>query len=184
MRIAIITRFSYRNNYGQRLQNIALVQYLKKIYKTDEIYTFVYGDMKGDPIIINSDVENKFLKTIPFNPFKKESFNNYDLYVFGSDQVFNFSYGDSKIKNDFFNGNLFVENGCKHLITYAVSDCLKIEEYKNKIVKNFPCISFREKDSYTYYNINNSTYNIDPVFLMNLNFWTDLEKKTRIYKRW
>ena len=66
MKIVTVTHFKYINNYGQRLQNIALVQYLKEIYQTDDVYTFAYEWSNCGQITINdTDIEKKYLKHIP-----------------------------------------------------------------------------------------------------------------------
>lgn len=180
MKIAVITHYSYSNNYGQRLQNIALVQYLKNIYKTDNIYTFVYamGYKKRIVPVKNSVVESKFLKPISINLDDPKTFTGFDLYIIGSDQVFAIDnkWMGSHVK-DFLCGRTLAKCGEKHFITYAASDCLMLGQYKKFVSKYFKYISFREKGSISYNRIENSTYNIDPVFLWDIDFWKSMEKK-------
>lgn len=178
MKIAIITHFAYGNNYGQRLQNISLVQYLKNIYMTDEIYTFGYNFRTGTKIDIKeSELEKQYLKITSLDFENVNTFNNYDLYVFGSDQVFSFVKGMNRNVIDMFCGNLLIRNGLKHFITYSASANSRLGIYKKFICRNFKYISFREKNDVAKYNIINSTYNIDPVFLQSKEFWISCEKK-------
>jgi len=178
MKIAVITHFNYNSNYGQRLQNISLVTYLKNIYQTEDIYTFAY-DIRGYKLekIRHTDIEDKYLKLIQLDFKDPNTFINYDLYVFGSDQVFAYAKWMSQNIKDMFYGNLFIRYGFKHFISYSSSANSHLDNYKKYVCSNFKYISFREKNDVLKYNIPNSIYNIDPVFLQSKEFWESLEKK-------
>lgn len=118
MKTAIIT-ICDNNNYGNRLQNFALQEVLKKILD-DEVITIwneensistvekIKTNIKKIIKIIMGD--KKMLREYNFNNFTKQYINNsekvftnsknivdkYDQYVIGSDQIWNYTFrGDN-----------------------------------------------------------------------------------------
>lgn len=177
MKIAIITHYyNFNNNYGQRLQNIAFVEYLKNVYHTNDVDTLSYHGINFNKII---DIEKKYLNLKYLTVCNINQFSDYDLYVFGSDQIWNFCESDKKYQ-DICNGKLFITNGFKHIISYSASTNKNLKDQKKNLIRNFRYISFREKNDSNIYRI--GTYNIDPVFLQSREFWESLEKRPDFIK--
>ena len=99
----IITIYGYYENYGNRLQNYAVQEILKKCGIDAE--TIIYVSRKTDAPKIEFNQERldsfqKFNDKIKFYPYKLQAFEepeeNYgkdlDYFVIGSDQIWNFTF--------------------------------------------------------------------------------------------
>lgn len=135
----------------------------------------------------NKFIINKLKLSPPIN--NKEIPSNYDIYVMGSDQIWN-----PKITNGFddiyFGQFLFTKQNQKY-ITYAASmeaKCLshqEVEFYKNRL-KNFDAISVREKIlAELLQPLCTSTIQsvIDPTLLVNSNIWNNIIQEPKIKKK-
>lgn len=106
------------------------------------------------------------------------SINDYDVIVFGSDQIWNplLTNGIDKIFSGFFHSNE------TKLVSYAASTAPSIltEEYSNlfkRIIDKFSLISTREDKFTTYLNSiepNIATTVLDPVLLLETQEWREL----------
>jgi len=205
-----IVTLALADNYGAVLQSYSLYSYLNYHYAETEIIKFVPHFMIGRYSIISADFSSfgSLAKSIlcgvwklPVTGIKKIRFtlfratvskyskkkylltipdNGYDIYIVGSDQVFNFS-----LTNDDVEFLLPQIHFPKRKVTYAASfgmDELN-EQQQSFVVKRldeFEHISIREK---TGCNIVDRLlphrkvfHSIDPVFLFNSSFWSKIEK--------
>ena len=115
--------------------------------------------------------------------------NDYDIYIFGSDQIWNSNI--TKGPDDIFWGNFEIKNNAKR-IAYAASmeeDNQSQEEklYFQKALKRFNSISVREKEVckflQTLTNVNIKIV-LDPTFLLNSEDWNKLISKNKVKKKY
>lgn len=213
MKAGILT-FQNANNYGAVLQAYALQKYLNENNINCEFinYNMVENKDINKKEIIIFKLKNKFIfikniniyiKQKKFDEFRKKYlkinskeyyndkaiYNNkfdYDLYIVGSDQVWN-----SKITNNskvFF--LTFADSKIK--ISYGASfghDVLNKEEKENvkNYLKDFDAISVREKQVVN--KLKNITKKeiydvVDPVFLLETEKWDEIMKKIKINKKY
>lgn len=195
MKIAIVTLIGEFNN-GNRLQNYALQESLKKVSKdisVDTINLNVYNNVlrKAKKILktllkrnINLKAFRKFNKNITFTNKKyneiKEDYklliNEYDYFVTGSDQVWNLGYLDNE-KYYFLD---WVP--CEKKLSYAASignnNLTEIQQAKFlNLLSTFNQISVREKESEEMLNklgFNNVDTHIDPTLMLTEKEWNKL----------
>lgn len=212
-KIGILT-FSSAHNNGAVLQCYSLCEYLNKRYGKTEIIDFTprFLDVQQRLIRINRSSLRRAIGSLlrsfarmPFVIKKKRSFDkfraqncrysdkkyryiypedNYDLYVVGSDQVFNFEITHNELQ--FFLPH--IADPTKK-VTYAASLGVSevSDEEKRVLVKglsNFGYISIRERSGQKIISDlfpDRKIYrNIDPVFLTDKSRWLSLVGKKRI----
>lgn len=204
MKIGIIT-FTYGQNYGNKLQNYALLTYLRKKYG-DNVYTLQNFDETTNQNI-KEKVKGKIKNIIKFKearvkkdrienfkkfsqkylhyydiPLIKENYNNFsdfDAFICGSDQIWNPYYN----KNMEMYTASFAKNAKK--ISYAASIGInkltdeEIERYK-KYIGNMNYIGVREQEGANLLkNIlkRDIEVQVDPTMLLNLNEWKLFSRK-------
>lgn len=238
MKKAGIVTITDGSNYGNNLQNYAVIQVLKKLgydaytIKTDYEYSFfgqLFRKIKrfinssnsvgvssdnalSSPVISNdsntvqnysktskiksmlltnyravrfSDFSNKYLcksheKCIEASPVIN---NEYDILVFGSDQIWNFTLNRIKNAPDYYCGNFAPQI---NKIAYSASvgvdyipDEFK-ELFKNSVSK-FNAISVREESGQAALsNLNlNSLVTLDPTLMLDCDEWMKIAKKPK-----
>lgn len=199
MRIGIVT-FTRGDNFGQRLQNYALQEYLKKF--ADEVFTIpqnkhtnsvrtIFRKFKYNLFHINAFLSNtmRHIKFMMFDknminyyrPIKDEKSlsivkNDFDYFVCGSDQIWSpFS--------PFVDDTMFlIFADKKQRISYAASIAGEYipkdkEEYFIRYWKGFDEISIREERLKHYIEQNTgvtTSVHIDPTLLHTMKFWSTL----------
>lgn len=166
-KVAIITDFGY-TNYGNRLQNYALLTILRKIgEKPINICYFPkgrtlfrcllrrYHNYQDDKInnSIYKSSRSYERKIFNFSRFflKQRKMCNFETVIIGSDQVWNPDWH----KNDelrFFLGDFGINNPPYKLISYSASICTRVFDYEQKmlfknLLKSFDKVSVREISS-------------------------------------
>lgn len=204
-KIGIITYHS-AINLGASLQAYALNKYINNqgiecetidyhTKKIDSFYNLIKFDFKNINVMINSiiGIKDNIEKKIKFKKFNKNiklskekynqqnikrANNKYDIFITGSDQVWNLDLNDDK--NYYLD---FVKNNSKN--SYAASfGNINIMERYNDFLKNslekFNIISVREESAKIRlkekFNIDSSLV-LDPTFLLNQKDWDDLNIK-------
>lgn len=204
MKIGIIT-FTYGQNFGNKLQNYALLKVLKDLYG-DQVFTLQNFDMttrgttltriktyiklllglKGERLKFRKQkVFNKFSEEnlqyypIPLTKKNYEKLQDFDVLVCGSDQIWNPQYNKDI---DMFTGS-FAKTAKK--ISYAASVGINelpenLEDaWKNAWLK-MDSIGVREESTVTL--VKNLTgrdavLQIDPTMLLTKENWIGFEKK-------
>lgn len=198
MKIAIVTLIGLYNN-GNRLQNYALQQTLKKIDNNIEVETLIpprnesklYSTIKAVAKFFlrphNHAIKNfkKFNENINFNPkefsAKKGDIakitNDYDYFVTGSDQVWNLDFADD---NYYFLDWVPTEKKLSYAASIGNNELTPYNQARIKNVLNpFEHISVREKqseDMLKSLGINNVTTCIDPTLLLTAKEWDIVSK--------
>lgn len=207
MKIGILT-FHCAHNYGAVLQAYALQEKLKEMgadvqvidYRPDYIlntYTTRFGFVQGGLI---ANIKNIFayLLLYPFKALRARIFNkfinkqliltkrvknsipdDFDFYVFGSDQIWNTDI--TKGVDNVFWGNFKVKNNAKK-ITYAASkgEAMYDNEHFKVIIKslkNFTNISCREEELINIiqpYGDKEMLLSVDPAFILSRKRWEAL----------
>ena len=204
-KVLIITLYA-NNNFGNKLQNYALQEYIKKLDEKIEVKTQrVINERYTNNIIeyfiwkiysffknINKKVDNREACFIEFNnnfmnytnkyigTNTKKSINNADYYVYGSDQIWN---PNGAGRSNYFIGLLTNNN-----ISYAASlsaeeipDKLK-NKYRRSLLK-FKNISVREEKGKeilkSIINRDDIETLIDPTMLLTKEEWLLIEKKPK-----
>lgn len=207
MKIGILTLVG--NNYGNRLQNYALQEYLKSLNADIKVFTFQRNYSKNvalakvkhlikmftnpDDIFIK-EIKSKFKnfndKHITFaeeTVYKSRSNRllnyKYDMFIVGSDQVWNPGYPLTSAV-DFIS---FADK--RKRISYAAS--MGMSELPNEKEKQFKqwfnemySISVREKSSADLIKklcSKEAQVHIDPTMLLTLEQWEKIEKKPEWY---
>ncbi len=205
MKLGIITIVD-NNNYGNRLQNYALSQYIRKNFNTYEVVTL--KNIKE----LNNDNDSKlknyfkrikyiFIKKIflmcnkRYNNFKqfnkyinfsKETYDKYhlpadeeyDFIIIGSDQVWNYNFAIP----DLYFGKFKKNNVISYSASFGVSDIPKYlcKSYRQKL-KNISNISVREEIGKKIINEllgkNDIEVLIDPTMLLTREDWEYVIKK-------
>lgn len=204
MKVSIIT-FSRAINYGAVLQSLALKETIQSLgnecdilnYKCKEVEKgaspfYIKSFSVKDILIFLMQIKMRINKNKKFDKFARKYLDkdkelltpknicivkdNYDVFVTGSDQVWNYEITG-------FDKNYFLDfvNGEKQCISYAASFGVdKIPDmYKDKyckFLKNMDCISVREeKGKQIIEDLSNKTKDsivcIDPVFLFDKSKW-------------
>ena len=197
-RIGIITLYGYYN-YGNRLQNYALIKKLQEqgkkpynIYYLDKPHHFyrllTFGNTNR-PYQSNNKIV-KACKLYERNVYYRKTkllekrLCNFETIIIGSDQVWNPSCRYYENDLDMFLGNLRIINKPYKLTSYASSLCLEelSVDYQflfKHSLDQFDSISVREKSSeklLSELGITATTV-LDPVFLLSDNEWETVIKK-------
>ncbi len=207
MRIGIVT-FQQALNYGAFLQMYALQKYINDTFEGVDVeiiqYNSVYLEQVHSPKFKKGSTFLKtiilklhaIIKDIKFTNAKKryiklskqkynentiyKSNSNYDLFICGSDQIWNPSLTGNDL-NYFLN---FSESEKRNSYAASVGVDIFPSEIKNEIVDsllNFRNISVREngsKDTLVNSGINNRIFvNIDPTLLVSKKVWSNFTKK-------
>lgn len=201
MRIYTIT-CSNAYNYGAILQTYALQKYLEQLgheaividyhpvylrkisdkYKNKKILTWIRNILYAPDYAKSKRVFGEFKKNIKSTKKTYYSFEELeqlpkaDLYVAGSDQIWNPYMKNGLDSNYYFE---FVPNRKK--ISYAASVGCRImdeeyDDYFRKKLADFSHVTVREKETAQYFNrIGIPTdYVLDPVYLLNKDMWESL----------
>nr|WP_317362517.1 polysaccharide pyruvyl transferase family protein [uncultured Blautia sp.] len=201
MKIGILT-FTEGYNYGNKLQNYALLTYLKNNFSC-EVKTVNNCIAQGSKLskailLLKWSVPSKkhymyWKRLVRFKEFNKEylnftkekltnssrKFTEVDCLVCGSDQIWNPNYYESI---NLLTGKL---PSPKRSISYAASfGVSEIPQEKKKdfaeALKNLDAISVREKQGVAICNelgFAESRVNIDPTFLLSKSEWLKVVKK-------
>lgn len=194
MKSAIITINDY-DNYGNRLQNYALQKALENVGCDVDTIDFQDGISKSVNLniwlynLINykKDPQRRFRLFKNFtkdniNVIKKKSdyvnTNNYDLFVCGSDQIWNPDFAGF----NYYFGSFVPKN---KLFSYAASfgvDSVDgdYREKCKKLLERFSVISVRENSGASIIREitnQNVVCNVDPTLLLDKNDWKLLERK-------
>lgn len=194
-KIGIITLNGY-HNFGNRLQNYALQQFLEQqnlevttIWKTtnkqfvkEKLKLLLPINKKNKRYKMFYNFSKKYIKTKKIYCDLKEITNDYDYFVVGSDQVWNYKFPN-------FNEDFFLNFSKKEKnIAYAASFGIKTIEEKyidifKKGLKNFKAISVRENHANdTIKSIDKSIISktlLDPTLLIKKEQWEKIMKKPK-----
>jgi hypothetical protein len=202
-KVGIIT-FHWSNNFGAILQALSLRSYMKNNFKLDvEFEKFMpYSIIKRERMSL---IRNKNIQLFYFK-LKKNFISYYwkrrvanleppdqnivkfdkSLYVYGSDEIWNYS---GRIFE--YNPYYFGQNNPKPKISYATS-IGSVSNYKFKYVdeikrnlKKFVAISVRDKNSYDFIEYCTKikpTIVLDPCLLINIKFLDIANNKYNSYK--
>ncbi|MBQ3475396.1 MAG: polysaccharide pyruvyl transferase family protein [Bacilli bacterium] len=199
-KIGIITLTGYKN-YGNRLQNYALQEYLKKFNyevntiwhnhyafkdKLKRIIKYILGIDKKSIIRENNirKFSKKYISEFSISKNKVSILDNYyDLYTIGSDQIWN---PDTDLN---YLGFKIIDNK-KPSLTYSASIGIsnisgKQKELFLKVLKknNLIGISVREENAKEELKKINKNLNIDvlidPTMLFGIEFWSKICKKPK-----
>lgn len=193
---AIITIYDM-NNYGNRLQNYATQEILKKqnlavetIINANKNFHFSYYLKHIIKLVLKKRYYNfcKFNKNINFSKTKVNFTNispklsNYDYYVVGSDQVWNPNF---QRLNDL---DLITFTNSKNKIALSASFGTKElpQKYQEKVIQNlikFRAISLREESGKQIVskltNRKDVEVLIDPTMLLTIKEWNEVAKKPK-----
>ena len=211
-RIGIITMIG--NNFGNRLQNYALQEYLKRIgVNVETIYNNIYERPKSIKDILQipkkiiskikwilldkrldesrnflfDEFNNSYIKFTKYKILDKEYnykdlLSNFDIFVVGSDQVWNpYAYRNKDLDFLTFSSK---EKNITYAVSFGISNLEKeFEEIYKKGLNNFSYISVREeKGREIIENITNRKdieVLVDPTMLLTSNDWVKIEKKPK-----
>ena len=203
-KIGILT-YHKANNLGAVLQAYALQHKLLQISQVDNVEIIDYDNGIFVEKIKNNSIKSVFkniyykIKNKGFTNFRQKYLNLsdsytsdtinksndvYDIFITGSDQVWNLSCSG----ND-YNYFLNFTNKDKVKISYAAS--IGIYEFKederkklHEILNSFDMISIRENNSLRQFDFIDKEIRVvpDPVFLLNKNEWEEIIPK-RIIKQ-
>lgn len=194
-KVGVVT-YWYARNIGALLQNYALVTFLRNLGVKAYTYKFKAEKFSLKRIIKNILIRFKLGKLLKkpfdeaiFNKFRKKYIKNYarsknlDFYVCGSDQIWNLEIvRDKKLAQVFF--LQFTEKFKR--VSYAASigrNSIEAEdvEYYRKYLEDFKVISVREESAKALIEEVvglDATVNIDPVFLLSVEQWRKIQKKS------
>lgn len=200
-KVAIVT-INDTNNFGNRLQNYALQEFIKKYGFDVETICFKNKLMEKVKIKIKRIIKfflpnwhTKMVKEIRFKKFTKhyiktiaksdKELNNirdeYSYFIVGSDQVWNYTYMPNLDK--YFLPYANYEQAISYAASFGVSD---VEEgYKEKIKKginNIKYLSVREekgKEIIKELTNRDAEVLVDPTLLMQKEEWIKIERKPK-----
>ena len=207
-KIGIITIYGYQN-YGNRLQNLAVQEILRERgfcaesivlvdshmkwrWRTLALRKFLQGKILGD---IQSEriyrflaFDRKYIKTkYLFKTDGQESFHSlpeYDYFAVGSDQVWNMTTVPSMIPSrflDFGDPNAIRFSFAASIENMKYTDEQK--EYVKQQLQKFKGISLREKSACDFIESFTGFQTkclLDPVFLFDKSEWKSISKEPRI----
>lgn len=201
-KIAIVT-INDTNNYGNRLQNYALQEFVKKFgFECETIY-FKEKILQRTKILVKNIIKfflptwhTKRVKEIKFKNFNKRYINQkgkndkelaivkneYAYFIVGSDQVWNYTY--MKNLEKYFLPYAKYEQTISYAASFGVST---VEEEYKEIVKNglnnIKYLSIREeKGREIIKELTNREAEVlvDPTLLINRREWQNIEMKPRL----
>lgn len=201
MKVGVLT-FTEGYNYGNKLQNYALLMYLKNNFpcetKTVNNCIAQGSRLKKAKLLLTWAIPSKkhfmyWKRLIRFKAFNKKylnftsekltsdtkDFSEVDCFVCGSDQIWNPHYYSNI---DFMTGNLPVpKRSVSYAASFGVSD---IPDEKKKAfteaLNNLEAISVREEQGQNICKMlgfDNCRVNIDPTFLLSKKEWLKVIKK-------
>lgn len=205
MKIKIIT-FHRAINYGAVLQTYALFNVLKKIvHKCDSVSLFDYRcdkiEKQYNPFILQKGLNKKIsgIFCFPFNVIRyikfrrfigsnlilSKEFSKDDLFITGSDQVWN--YHCSNFDKAYFL-NFLNDKKYSYSASFGFSEIPeeKRPEYK-ELLTDFKKISVREQSGVEIINdlMDREVYRtLDPTLLLDLNEWNKIASINRINERY
>ena len=186
MNVKFIDFFIDELNYGNKLIQFSVSQYLRRnygcdvnVYDTRKIFNWDIGNF--------NDFDSKYLmpRVISSIDDIKHDDKTTDLFMFPGDQVWNLDCRSQKFFHQFFTLP-FISKSKK--ISYAVSDNGyfkntsnngKINDFNRLFLQNIKYISVRDKETYDFLRKNGieSRLDIDGVFLTTIDQWKKLFKK-------
>ena len=128
----------------------------------------------------------KFSKNYSIEDIQKETWNENDYFIVGSDQVWNLSL----IRNDYTYFLDFLDGKCNNRYSYAASFGTSVTDNdikkSRKYLEKFKKISVREKSAKEILDKNNleCENNVDPVFLLSKDEWKNIAKKNEEEKKY
>ena len=200
-KICIVTIFD-DTNIGNRLQNYALQNYLSNyfivrsnsgkscfIYALSILKTYLLAYCKNDLLrrrMINFYSFDKYIKKVNYSCNKPAKIHKkFDIFIAGSDQIWNFNFVNYNIKLIDYYTLQFADVSKR----YAVSASLgknKFTSEDDKIyyekLKDFKSISVREEQAKDYLDnlmIRNVECTFDPTILLNKNDWLKVAKRQK-----
>ena len=126
---------------------------------------------------------SKYIKCTPLFHVKEQMPQDFDVYVIGSDQLWNVAL-TGQVAEELYYG-VFPHKTTSKIVGYAISadvasiDFLGVEKLKSYL-RNFETISFREKTIRDYVEAKTGIrgrVDIDPTLLLDKSSWEDLFKK-------
>ena len=194
MKIYLLSVHNIGNNFGTTLQACALYDYVKTINSDTEIINYrpKYSYNKGkvgqmakrflyfkDAFVQEQrykeyyKLHSKMTKKIEKYTELKQ-FDDGDLYIIGSDQVWNPSYNCGRDQAYYLN----FSNGNKIAYSASVGQTLDKEQLDNLclLIKDFSYIGVRESCTYRQLSerkVKNIKHVVDPVFLHPVNYYKD-----------
>lgn len=212
MKIGILT-FHRAKNYGAILQCYALQEYLKSLGHNVEVIDYIQPIIESQNQLFRfigwknifspkqlywelKKIKERYLRIKNFKPFYKEKLNksrickqqtipkDYDIYIIGSDQLWNPTCMGGKIDLTFW-GDFHKPQNSK-IIGYAISGSdilykvLKEDNIKQLIVKNFDSLTVREETfaiSLKNHIGIEPVVTIDPTLLVKQNVWDRITNK-------
>ena len=200
MKLGIITLYG-NNNFGNKLQNYALQETLRKISSSVKINTIVSKDLRMFSKIkglfkkksVITKRENNFIKFNNYIYYDRDEVNmyfpkfktHYDIFIIGSDQVWNTSFEG---KTRLFSGQI---NKSISKISYAASFGKQNidEKYKKlyrKSLTSFSYISVREDRGKEIVEELTGRKDVevlvDPTMLLTSEEWDKVSKKPTMLK--
>lgn len=204
MKVGIITLYG-NNNYGNKLQNLALQSQLQKLgvdvdtIKEDDlristvlkrnIKNILKKDEKTSERIEREKFFLEFNKNINYlekviNMYSPKIKENYDYYIYGSDQIWNCEFeGKSDLNLGLFTKK---EKNVAFAASFGIDEVY--EKYKEKYIKamnNFKAISVREEQGKNIIKDlvdKDVTVLLDPTMLLDRDEWKKYEKKPKQLK--
>ena len=200
-KICIVTIFD-DTNIGNRLQNYALQNYVSDYFTVRSnsgkssfinalsiFKTYLLAYCKNDLLrrrMINFYSFDKYIKKVNYSFYKPAKLNKkFDVFMAGSDQIWNFNFVNYNIKLIDYYTLQFADVSKR----YAVSASLgrnKFTSEDDKIyyekLKDFKNISVREEQAKHYLDnlmVGNVICTFDPTILLNRNEWLKVAKKPK-----
>ena len=199
MKIAIIT--TQFLNYGSRLQNLATIELLKKQYPGAQIFTLIPSKTHNKLVLLLKNSRllqslflklkfrgkiNKNNKLLNYKAFFVKDFSinelsfldkKYDLFVVGSDQIWNYPNGDKSN----FQFAMFTKNKICNAPSFALSKETSTPRMR-MLLESFKNLNVREKEAADY--INNvlkikCEQLIDPTLRLPLTKWKQFSKNSK-----
>lgn len=199
MNCGILT-FYFAHNYGAVLQAYALQTYISKLGHATFIVKRYPDKLKREyslnPFCDSKSIRN-FLRKCKAIPKRMKQYTAFEKFI---NKNFNFSEGDldaivcgsDQIWNEKITGETSLYYGanyksCPIKISYAASfGSNKLTPFETKCVKeyltDFQAISLREKDCLTdvaRLTGKDAKLVLDPVFLLDVNFWTNFASRAK-----
>ena len=202
MKIGIIT-YHFAHNYGAVLQCYALQEYLKsnghdvsiidyrpraitKFYDVVKLHVIKTYNPKVIIVNLASAIFSGYTRANKFNKFINNklqlSVNNteYDLIIYGSDQIWNTHINNND--KTYWGYNSYKTNKS---ITYSASGGIKLpdnDEFIKNALNNFSSISVREEHlaiELSKYTAKEIKTTLDPVFLLSQEEWFKISNRVK-----
>ncbi|MCI8396875.1 MAG: polysaccharide pyruvyl transferase family protein [Clostridia bacterium] len=203
-KIAIVT-INDTNNYGNRLQNYALQEFIKRFgFECETIY-FKQKKMERIKTVVKNFIKfflptwhTKRIKEIRFKKFNEKYIsqkgkndkelgvakNQYDYFIVGSDQVWNYTY--MKELEKYFLPYAKYEQSISYAASFGVS--IIEEKYKQTVkngINNIKYLSTREergREIIKELTNREAEVLVDPTLLMSRKEWQNIEIKPKHFE--